>query len=303
MTHGIVFILHSAPNAVLAGELADALVPHVAIAIPFTSDTNGRQAAYGSGATCIILLDEALAAHSEAVFRSAPPATSVVCLARGVALRPSLSGYSVVEAQADLKATAEKLRDAVSRKQSEVAQRDTGRRQAAVAPAMRRTPADADAKSSMLTRSAWGLAATVVVAGIAAPAIGGRAGASSVADADPISGASEASDVMTVAQPIQIAAAAPQHFEPPPLAELLDHIDQTPRAAPGPSVTALAAEEPAAPEPLLTSLIAPGEPDVSGAPISVVAPVAHAGQPKGGAAPAEAPEKPQATPEPDKPSP
>ena len=285
MTHGIVFILHGAPSAAFAGELADALVPHVAIAMPFTSDTNGRQAAFGPGATCVILLDETLAAHSEALPRSAPPTTSVICLAPGVSLRPSLSGYSVVEAQADLKATAAKLRDAVSRKQGEVAQRHTGRRQAAVAPAMRRTPAGDVGRSSLLTRSAWGLAATAV------------------ADADPTNGASEASDVMTGAQPIQIAAAAPQHFDPPPLAELLDHIDQNPRAAPEPSVTALAAEEPAAPEPLLTSLTVPVEPDVSHAPYSVIVPVAHAEQPKGDAAPGEAPEKPQAAPEPDKSSP
>lgn len=302
MDGGIFFILHGPKEAGFAAKLAPTFEPIVALPLAFKADVGGRSVSYGPAATCLVLLDQALAAHADVIARTAPPATTVICRNADVALPEVLSTYCVVDRKV-FEVTAPALHEAVARKiKAAAAGRDATQR-ISHAPAMQRAIVHGPGKSSLLTRSAWGLAATAVVAGIAAPAIGGRAGAAGVADPDPIGGVSEASDVIRVTQRIQITAVAPQYYEPPPLAELLDHIDQNPRAAPDPSFTALAAEEPAAPEPLLTSLTAPVEPDVSDAPISVVAPVAHAGRPKGDSARGEAPEKPQAAPEPDKSSP
>lgn len=305
MTNGIVFILHSAPDAAFAADLADAIVPHVALAMPFTPDTGARQAAYGSGATCVVLLDATMAAQPEAILASAPSATSLICRGQGVALPAALSGYRVIEVQGALDATATALRDAITNKQLEAAERNAGRRNSAPAPAMRRTPSREIGKTSMLTRSAWGLAATIVVAGIAAPAIGGRAGATSVPpDADPSNGATGATDVVTVAQPVQVAAIAPRQLEPPPLAELLEHIDASAPAAIEAAVPAFSAEEAAPPEEaVMASQAAPVDVQIEIKPDTLIAVVADAGQPKGGATHAStSTDKPHAAIEASKPS-
>ncbi|MFN3465483.1 MAG: hypothetical protein ACK4X1_15570 [Terricaulis sp.] len=302
MNGSILFILHGPKEAGFAAKLAPTFEPIAALPLVFEANLGGRSVSYGPAATCLVLLDQALAAYADVIARTASPATTVICRNADVALPEVLATYCVVDRKV-FEITAPALHEVVARKIKEAAAgRDAAQRISSHAPAMQREIVNGPGKSSLLTRSAWGLAATAVVAGIAAPAIGGRAGAASVADADPIGGVSEASDVVTVTRPIQIAAVAPQYYEPPPLADLLDHIDRNQPAAPEPAATALAAEEPAALEPLLTSLNVPVEPDVSGT-VSVIAPVARAGQPKGGAAPAEAPEKPQAPPEPVKQSP
>lgn len=285
MTNGVVFILHSVPNAAFAADLADALAPLVALPMAFTPDSTARrQAAFGSGAVCVVLLDQVMAGQNEAIVRSAPSTTSVICRERGVALPLAFAAYSSVQVLATIEPTASALRDAITNKQIEAAERNVSRRPTH-APAMRSTPARDTGKNSMLTRSAWGFAATVLVAGIAAPVIDGRAGASSVpAEADLTDGASQASDVMTVAEPVRIAAVAPRHFEPVPLTGLLEHVDAS---APGATdlAPASSAVQSVAPELLTVSLIPPVEAQIEIKPDTMIAIVVDAGAPKGGAAP------------------
>lgn len=220
MTDGLIFILHAPGDAAYAADLAAALTPLAAF--PFSiSASESRQTEFGAGATSVLLLGSGGDAGYAAIAGALRDQNTVVCAPAGCAVPQSLRCYTSISLPADISAAAATLRDAIAAKQSDAPTRN-------VAPLLttQAAPARDGGKGSMLARSAWGLAATFVVAGVAAPVVGARAGASSVANANPLPQATETSGVMLVAQPVELAAAPPQHFEPPPLVELLDHLDR-----------------------------------------------------------------------------
>lgn len=220
MTDGLVFILHAPDDAAYAADLAAALTPLAAF--PFSiSASESRQTEFGAGATSVLLLGSGGDAGYAASAGALRDQNTVVCAPPGCAVPQSLRGYTSISLPADISAAAGMLRDAIAAKQSDAPTRS-------VAPLLTTpaSPARDGGKGSMLARSAWGLAATFVVAGVAAPVVGARAGASSVANANPLPQATETSDVMLVAQPVELAAAPSQRIEQPPLIELLDHLDR-----------------------------------------------------------------------------
>jgi len=220
----------------------------------------------------------------------------------------ALSDYCVVDRSApeDMVAT---IQGAIA---TQIANKEAGLKAAQrVSPVMQRATLPRQVKSSLLERSAWGLAVTVVVAGIAAPAIDGRAAATSAVDPEPatvsqvaalsaaqsaaggaeVSASSEAgrsqrdaagaSNIEAVRRSIPVPAVADGHLEPPPLAELLDHIDADPSPA---QEVATAFTGATLLAPVTASLDAPAEVDVTTFPDSVAIPSAG---PKGGAEPGD----------------
>lgn len=248
MTNGLVFVLHGSAEAGFAADLAAALSPLVAMPMLIAAD---RQTSYGSAATCVVALDHDLAARPLNVALSAPINNTIICRGAGVVLPAPLAGYASIDTQPTLAATVAVLADAIARKQSQAA--ENASRSGRTSPLLAKRGAEVreTGKHAMVVRSAWGLAATIAVASIAAPAIGGRAGAVSVsADQDPINRANESSvlQAAAVSQVAEQQERAP--VEAPELIELLDHFDSAERVETASVVsyrpeTSVAAVEPA----------------------------------------------------------
>jgi hypothetical protein len=273
MTDGLVFILHAPGDAAYAADLAAALTPLAAF--PFSiSASESRQIEFGAGATSVLLLESGGDAGYAAIAGALRDQNTVVCAPPGCAVPQSLRCYSSISLPADISVAAVLLRDAIAAKQSDAPTRS-------VAPLLttQASPARDGGKGSMLARSAWGLAATFVVAGVVAPVIGARAGVSS---ATPLGVTTEAaaSDVTLVAQPVEMDAAPPQHFDPPPLVELLDHLD---RNAPAAVESISASHVEVALAPATASFSAPAQVNVEIAPATQIGAVAFV-EPEGEAA-------------------
>lgn len=242
MTNGLVFILHGPAEAGFAADLAAALSPLVAMPMLITAD---RQTSYGSAATCVVALDHDLAARPLSVALSAPINNTIICRGAGVALPAQLAGYASVDAQPTLAASVAVLADAIARKQSQAAENASRSRRTSPSLAKRGAEVRETNKHSLAVRTAWGLAATVAVASIAAPAIGGRAGASSVS-VEPEALAPQANVVQVAATVAPQAAEEPElaPVETPQLIQLLDRYDRNERAEAAPTI-AYAPEAPA----------------------------------------------------------
>lgn len=292
MTNGIVFVLHTPAQAAAAAELADTLTSHVAMPMPLSLDAGVRGPAFGSGATCVLLWDPSLAAQAEAVARIAPAATTVICRSAGAVLPGVFANYTSVVAAASTIETAVALSEAVTRKHILSFEGANGRR-ATHSPAMRKTPARDVAKTSMLARSAWGLAATVVVASIAAPAIGDRAGAASVRpDQDPAIAPNASTAATTIAYAVEPQVEQELAQPPaPPLAELLEHIDNSAAEINEPAATVSYASLPAPIVQPTIVLTAPIETAVHAKPD--VAAIAFVELPKDAALPVDSARKPE----------
>lgn len=286
MTNGLVFVLHGPAEARFAADLAAALSPMIAMPMQILAD---RQTAYGSGAICIVALDHDLAARPQSVANSAPLASTIICRGSGVVLPAQLASYSSVDAQPTLEATVAVLSDAIARKQALAAEGATRSRRTTPSLAKRGSEVRETGKHSMVVRSAWGLAATMAVASIAAPAIGGRAGAMSVStEPDPTNLANAASTGQAAATLTSTQAAEEPELEPvetPQLIQLLDHYDRVERTEPE-TVVAYAPEavasneapyssfETASPvslsvEPSVTIAVSAGAPKQASAPVVV----------------------------------
>lgn len=286
MNNGLVFILHGPSRAGFAADLASALSPLAAMPMLISANLN---TSYGSGATCVVVLDRDLVEHPLSVVSSVPIAGAILYREAGIAVPTQLALYSSVDAQATFEATISVVADAIVRRQSQAIDRAARTRHAAPSLAKRGSDVRETGKHSMVVRSAWGLAATIAVASIAAPAISGRAGATGVSPVpDQMGRVSETNlQAATILTETQIAEQQePAPVQSPHLIELLDHYDRgtfvesTTVVAYAPEVVAaieLPAASPAALTPVVlsadanvTHAVAAGAPKQASAPMLVV---------------------------------
>lgn len=187
MTSGIVFILHGPAEAAYAAELAETLSPHLAFPVALSPDTQ-RPTQYGAGAVCAVLWtqDAAMRALADEVARAMHGAVSnaIVCRFGRAPLPEAFAANACVQLQpqASVQDLTAPLRDAIERRLLDWEERNTGPRRS-TKPSLGAVVAQAPAASGgrrMVVRSAWGLAATMAVVGVAAPVVSDRAGAANI---------------------------------------------------------------------------------------------------------------------------
>ncbi len=183
MTSGIAIILHGPADTAYATELAEALSPILAFPVALQSGAE-RPVQYGSGAVCIALWTQDAAARGLAseVARVMHGAVSsaLVCRIGSAPLPDEFSGNACIQVQqqAGARELGVSLGEAIAR----TAERNTRPRRSATPSlgANRTTSPGREGSGRIAVRSAWGLAATMAVVGVAAPVVGGRAGAANV---------------------------------------------------------------------------------------------------------------------------
>lgn len=185
MTNRIVFVLHSAADKDYAAELARALAPLPAFPAPLDA-CNGRGVQFGAGAVCVVvwtqelhqleLTDVVLAAVAGAV-------ANFVIFRAGAQPLDALRhrAFACLPEQGDVAADARRLRAGIAAQQSQTERQDRLGRPAQ-SPQIGRLarPEPQRGRRSMAVRSAYGLAVTLAVVGVAAPVIAGRTGSTNV---------------------------------------------------------------------------------------------------------------------------
>jgi hypothetical protein len=257
MSSGIVFILHGPAEAAYAAELAETLSPHLAFPVALSPDVQ-RPTQYGAGAVCAVLWtqDAATRALAGEVARAMHGAVSnaIVCRFGRAPLPAELAANACVQAQPQVSAQdlAGPLRNAIERRLQDWEERSTGPRRSA-RPTLGAAVAQAPASSGgrrMVVRSAWGLAATMAVVGVAAPVVSDRAGAANITP-DQASAPNEATvasvgtvnvaaqpEIDTGGQVAEAAIAAVSYPAPDPLVALIQQPE------PEPAIVAVAHEAP-----------------------------------------------------------
>ena len=165
MTHPFVLVLYGPDSVNYAYGLAKGLVSFNAIPVDIT--TTGGRTRFGMGAICVVVWDAESASNAE--FQStladalSSKSKSVLVCQRGDFAPPSfLGGGQLLKSGGSAAVDIGRVRELVQAMSidSEAAS------QATAAPV---------ASRGLATRSAWGVAATLAVVGVAAPAIGGHA--------------------------------------------------------------------------------------------------------------------------------
>jgi hypothetical protein len=168
MSTGIVLVLHADADSAYAAELAGALAPVPAIAVPLAK---GRAMRFGGGASCLLIWSDAVAAELDlsSVVAMVSDSATVICLRSGVVgeeLR--VRARAVVSAQGSAITDAQHISAlfVAPSRQSEIA--DIGFRAQPAGQSNGRS-------GSMLMRSALSLTATIAIAGAVSPIIVDRA--------------------------------------------------------------------------------------------------------------------------------
>lgn len=187
MTSSIVIVLHGPADAAYAAELAGALSPHLAFPVALSLGAE-RPTQYGAGAVCVVLWTQDAASRALAgeIARAMHGAVSsaLVCRLGQAPLPADFSANACIQVhqQAGAQDVATPLRNAIERRLQEWEERSAGPRRSA-RPSLDAAVAQASSASGgrrMVVRSAWGLAATMAVVGVAAPVVSDRAGAANI---------------------------------------------------------------------------------------------------------------------------
>jgi hypothetical protein len=193
MTSGIVFILHGPADEPYATELAQSLSSQLPV-FPVALGTAQANTQFGMGALCAVLWSESVsrAGLTDAVAAALPETRANALLCRvGSARAPAqLAGMSGVQLNGgDVEADSTALAAAVRAKLAELdGHSGKTRRKGALRSPEKRSkavaPTNEGGKGGIVQRSAWGLAATLAVVGVAGPFVSDRAGATNMAEPD-----------------------------------------------------------------------------------------------------------------------
>lgn len=207
MTNRITFVLHSTADKEYAAELAEALAPLTAFPVPLDA-CSGRGVQFGAGAVCVVvwtqdlyqpeLTDVVLAALAGSI-------ANFVIFRAGARPLETLRqrAFACLPEQGNVAADADRLREGITAQQSHAERQDRFGRPAQ-SPQIGRParPESQRGRRSMAVRSAYGLAVTLAVVGVAAPVIAGRTG-STTAEPDraaPLAAAATAAPTATGAE-------------------------------------------------------------------------------------------------------
>ena len=201
MTSGIVFVLHGFADEKFAGELAAALAPLPALPVQLAAGARGVQ--IGGGAAAIVVWTQELCAPAmtRAVLAAVADAGACVALCKGAVPPEALRSRVIacLPARADAAADAEQMRDVIA-----AAEQGADGPQRRTTPAFGRESGTVQKRAGMAARSAYGLIATLTVAGVVAPMISERAAATNVPPSD--AGPNTATTVSAAAAPATVAA-------------------------------------------------------------------------------------------------
>ena len=207
MTSGIVFVLHGFADEKFASELAAALAPLPALPVQLAPGARGVQ--IGGGAAAIVVWTQELCAPAmtRAVLAAVADAGSCVALCKGAVPPEALRSRVIacLPARADAAADAEQMRDVIAA--AEQGAEGTQRR---TTPIIGRDSGTVQKRVGMAARSAYGLIATLTVAGVVAPMISERAGAANVPPSDT---APDTATTVAAAAPAAVAAPLVAHVE------------------------------------------------------------------------------------------
>lgn len=211
MTNRIVFVLHSAADKEYAAELAGALVPLPAFPVPLLDTCSGRGVQFGAGALCVVVWTQELHQPelTDAALVAVAGAVANFVIFRAGAQPPEalrLRAFACLPEQGEVAADANRLREGIAAHQRQTERQDEfGRR--AQSPQIGRParPEPQRGRRSMAVRSAYGLAVTLAVVGVAAPVIAGRTGST---NAEPDSAAPRAAAAAPVPAATDAALAA-----------------------------------------------------------------------------------------------
>jgi hypothetical protein len=179
MTDGIVFVVHGGADERYAAALGAALGAFPA-PLP-ASAASGIQ--FGAGSICIVVWTQDLqmrgAADNVAHVVARARLNTVICRLGGAPAPPALAGLPVLDGQGEAVADAAALREALQRIRAAAAERGVRKRGQATprlgAASSEQGSRIGGGRRQFAVRSAYGMAATLAVAGVAASTIGQRA--------------------------------------------------------------------------------------------------------------------------------